>query len=112
MKTSEKVLLTGSYVATTNSEAVWLEQLYGFSVQFSYGGTLPVGSVVVQGTNDDIDSPTVTPVWSDEIGGFAIAAAGSQMLNFDHRYYKYFRVRLVVTSGTITMRAKFVAKGP
>lgn len=85
--------------------------MYGFAIQFVYGGTAPVGTFTVQGTNDDANNPNITPTWDDETQTVAVAGSGSTTLNFDHRYYRFVRVKLARTSGTITATVKFVSKG-
>lgn len=112
MKVSNEIILSGTFTTNQTSSPVNVDQLYGFCVQSNYSGTAPVGVLTIQATNDQADDPKVTPVWSDETTTVAIAGAGNTMLNLDHRYYKFFRVRLVVTSGTIIISVKFNAKGP
>lgn len=112
MKLDNKVILNGSFTADQTSSVMDIRQMYGFAVQFEYGGTAPVGTLIVQGTNDDVGDPTVTPTWSDETTTVSISGSGNTLLNFNNRFYQYARVFLDWTSGTITCRAKFIAKGP
>jgi hypothetical protein len=112
MKLDNKVILNGSFVANVDSSIMDIRQMYGFAIQFEYGGTAPVATLVVQGTNDNIEDPTVTPTWSDEITTVSVTGTGNIMLNFNNRFYQYSRVHLAYTSGTVTCRAKFIAKGP
>lgn len=111
MNCVHEVVLNGSFTTNQLSPAVYLDYMFGFSVQLVYGGTAPVGVVTIQGTNDDIKSTTVTPVWSDETTTVAISGAGDTVLNFGNRCYRWVRVKLTRTSGTITLRATVMAKG-
>lgn len=112
MKISTDVMLSGTFTTDQTSLPFTLEGLYGFAIQASFGGTAPVGILKVQGTCNDPADPSVTPVWDDETQTAPIAAAGTAMLNFDHRYYRFFRVVLTVTSGTIAIVVRFAGKGP
>lgn len=112
MKLCFEPIMSGSFVADAFSKVMDIQFMYGFSIQFAYGGTAPVGTFTVQGTNDSALDPTVTsPTWSDEATTVAVAGTGNTVLNFDHRYYRYVRVKLTRTSGTITANLKFASKG-
>lgn len=112
MIVADKVIMSGAFTTNQVSQAVPIDQMFGFCIQIAYGGTAPVGVLTVQGTNDDAQNVLVTPVWSDEASPVAIAGSGNVLLNFDHRYYRFFRLALTVTSGTITIVARFNDKGP
>lgn len=111
MNVVHEVVLNGSFVVDQTSPAVYIDYMFGFALQFEYGGTAPVGVITVQGTNDDIKSTTATPVWSDESVTVAIAGSGDTILNFANRFYRFVRVKLTRTSGTITLKATVMAKG-
>lgn len=111
MNCVHEVVLEGSFTSNQVSVPVYIDYMSGFSVQFSYGGTAPVGVLTVQGTNDDPKSTTVTPVWYDETTTVSIGGTGDTMLNFGSRFYRFVRVKLTRTSGTITVKATIMAKG-
>lgn len=111
MNCVHEVVINGSFTTNQTSNAVYIDYMFGFSVHLEYGGTAPVGTVTVQGTNDDPRSTTATPVWSDEPTSVAISAAGDTLLNFSNRFYRFVRVKLVRTSGTIALKATVMAKG-
>lgn len=111
MRTADKVILSGTFTTDQFSRAIPIDQMFGYSVQAKYSGTAPVGVLTVQGTNDDALNALVTPTWSDEQSPIAIAAAGDTMINFQGRFYRFFRVKLTVTSGTIVITVRFHDKG-
>ena len=111
MRTADKLIMSGSFTSNQVSQAVPIDQMFGYCVQVNYGGTLPVGTLTVQGTNDDAGDALVTPVWSDEPSPIVIGGSGNTLLNFSNRFYRYFRLSLVRTSGTITIAARFHDKG-
>lgn len=111
MRTADKLILSGSFTTDQTSQSVPIDQMFGYAIQAKYSGTAPVGVLTIQGTNDDASNPLVTPTWSDEQPPIAITAAGDTMINFQGRFYRFFRVKLTVTSGTIVISVRFNDKG-
>lgn len=92
--------------ANANGESQQLEYMTGFSFHCIWTATTVSATVTVQCSNDGTN-------WEDVAGTTEnITADGSVMYNVSDVYYKYVRLQITYSSGTITtFVAKFYAKG-
>ena len=104
--------------ATVASNPQLIDQIYGFAVEVTATGGTAAGSVQVQGSLTDVDVYAANAgnisTWSNISSAITISAAGSQIVNFDAQYYKWFRVRFTNSTGAVTdlLTVKYGAKGP
>lgn len=97
--------------ASQTSSAISIKDSLGYAAQFVWSaGTLPIGTFIVEGTNDNVEAPmsnpTYTPVSSSAVSG----SSGDFMLNVERAMYSYVRVRYARTSGTATLTVKVSVK--
>lgn len=112
-------VFTGSGATSFQTQAIDLDQKFGYSIQAAITGTI-TGTMNLQGSDDfgtiqpggpDNGAPGVTN-WSDITGSStSIAGAGSAIWNAEGVFYKWVRVNYVATSGTGTITIRINTKG-
>ena len=109
-------ILWDGYVASGNktTAAMSLKHLEGFSVQATFTGTTPTGSLALQVSNDSAEyaAPTHWSTFAPTGFPVTVSAATTYVGNVTGCYYRW--VRLVYTnSGTdYTMQLVVNGKGP
>jgi len=107
----KKILDVGDMAASINSDAVLIDQIYGYAVQCVFTGS-PVGTLKIQTSCDILQGTEVVSTWTDLAGAtFAVSAAGNASFNYDAQYYQYFRVVYTRTSGTGALSITYNGKG-
>jgi hypothetical protein len=107
---NDKIVDAGSMGADITSDAVLIDQLYGFSLQSIYTGS-PVGDLIFQVSNDDVTIPSQVVNWNNLASAVAIAAVGTNLQNFIGTNYKWLRVFFDRTSGTGSLTVTLCGKG-
>lgn len=114
MKNASDVLLDrASMAADATSDAVLIDQIYGYTCQCIYTGS-PVGNLKIQATNELPNDHTEVPTtWNDlSTLTVAISASGSTMVSpVQGQFYKYFRVKYERTSGSGNLTVRYFGKG-
>jgi len=104
---NDTILDLSAVVASVNSEAVHLDFLYGFSVQLAFTSTTASAVIRLQCSNDEA-------TWINIAGTDQTVNNNNDtvMLNVADAFYKFMRVQVVYTSGSITtINAIINAKG-
>ena len=112
---------------TIVSNAISLKHVYGFSVSCSWPTTgTPVGTFTLECCND-IESPTdqypyaqttltnwVTIASSSQLSSAGVAITPSTLSsvvwNYSNTMYRFFRIKYIPSSGTITLTARVQIK--
>lgn len=105
--------------ATQLSRPFKLEQFDGFSATVVVsGGGSPVGTLVLEASNDDVHDPPSSDVDSSAMtfteiadSAEAVSADGSVTWNVSGAYYLWVRVRWTKTSGTGSLVLSINGKG-
>ena len=98
--------------ASIESEAVLLDQIYGYAMQCEFTGT-PSGTLKLQASCEIIRNGDTGPtIWTDVDGSStAISASGTVLYNADAQFYKYVRIVYSRLSGTGTLKVTYNSKG-
>lgn len=102
-----------SLASNQTSSATFVGYTDNHGIAISWTGTSPIGSLVVEVTNDVIDQPSITPSWIALDFGSAITisgASGNHLINVNQGPYHALRMRYVFTSGTGNLTAKLTSK--
>ena len=113
MKFIDKKILDNEDTATSpTSDAVLLDQIYGYAVQASLTGA-PSGSLKIQASCQIIQGTETVSEWADVTNGsMSISSSGSfPLLNFDGQHYKYIRVVYTNTGGSGDITVTYNGKG-
>lgn len=110
MSTSRQFELSASAGATFTTQAVKIEHTTRFSTIMAFtGGGTPVGTLVVQGSNnafdeDGTETELATATWADIAGSSqSVTNDGTFSYNASDAAYRAFRVKYTRTSGTATV---------
>jgi hypothetical protein len=112
MKFVNDKIVDGVSVATSfESEAVLLDQIYGYSMHAIFTGA-PNGSIKLQASNDETRESSSISNWIDVANSSqSVAASGQFFWNVDASFYKWVRVAYVAASGTGACTVNYAAKG-
>lgn len=85
------------------------------SYQVKWSGTAPVGEILVEVTNDDLDNPNNIPTaqWTELDFGTPVVIggnAGDHLLNINQNPGAYIRIRYEATSGIGSLTCTLVSK--
>lgn len=115
-----KVVSNGDMSANIVSDAMPLDQIYGFAVQAVYSGS-PVGSIKLQASCDPFPlksnvangGPYVVQNWDDIVdSSIALPVANNIVTwNVNLAFYRFVRVVYTFTSGTGTLNVNLSVKG-
>lgn len=99
--------------ATITSEIYEIKRGYGYSVQFAWSGTSPVGTIKLQASNDLVPRESEISNWTDITGSTVDVTGntGTGMLNVTSSMYSWVRAVYTKTSGTGTLNAVLQEKG-
>ena len=97
------VILNAISMTSTQSGTQDISNSLAFSVQTTWTGTSPVGTLVISGS---LDNQTWTPISSQAIN----ANSGNFLFNADHQAYIAVQVSYVYTSGTGTLTSRISSK--
>jgi hypothetical protein len=117
MRTSN-VLVADGYSLTAHflSNAISIKHLEGFSVQATFSGSTPTGSLSIEVSNDSAEGLGATPTnWTTFApSGFpiSVSSATTYIGNVSACYYKWVRIRYTRSGGSSTMTLRFNGKGP
>jgi len=110
---------TQSLAASANLAAVGIEFVAGYSVAASWTDTGSLaGTLTLQACNNPFtDNVNMTPdpnaLWVDITGSaIAVSGVGTQFWNVDAANYSAYRVKWTRTTGTGTLTAYNLIKGP
>ena len=108
---NEKIISAADMSSSFSSDAILLDQIYGYSFQAVFTGT-PNGVFKLQCSNDDVKSSSSVVGWSD-VGSSsqAISAAGDLFYNIDAAHYKWVRIVYTRSSGSGSCDVVYFAKG-
>ena len=88
------------------SDAVSLEFIILYSIQFSWTGTAPVGTITLEASNDGVAWTTITDS-ATAISG----ATGDGVIEYSLAGHKIVRAKYTRASGTGTLNATINLKG-
>lgn len=107
----DNIIVNGDMSANISSEAILLDQIYGFAMQAVYSGS-PVGTLKIQVSCDITNDRSNVVNWDDLAGSsVAISASGITTYNVDAQFYKWIRIVYVFTSGTGALNVAYNSKG-
>jgi len=117
---------SGDMSQTSIASDPWsMDQMKGFAVQPIWTGSSPVGTITIQGSNDDGGTsggnPPVITNWTTvsfkdntgaTVSSFSVSGnSGNTMIQDDAQYYRWARLVYTKGSGTGTLSARLEAKG-
>lgn len=108
-KLLEKVLTNAS--VTTSSVVIPADQTFAASVIAVVTGTTPVGTLVLEASNDIVATPAVPPTNFAVIGTVSISATGVVIIPKVDICYEWLRVTFTKTSGTVGVTALLKTSG-
>lgn len=86
-----------SVTASSNSEVVSLDFIYGFSAQIKWTSTTASATIKLQASNDNVSFVDIAGTTQTVNNN-----NGDLIVNLDNVFYKYFRAAITYTSGTVT----------
>jgi hypothetical protein len=112
MKFVNDVIVDAESVAITfESDAVLLDQIYGFSFHAIISGS-PNGSIKLQASNDPVRNGDDVANWIDVANSSqSVTVAGQFFWNVDASFYKWVRVVYTAVSGSGSCTVNYSAKG-
>jgi hypothetical protein len=100
------VIINGAMTATIHSISLDVKEAIRLSAQVSWVGAAPVGSILIEGSLDNVlfnTDPETIP--------FALSgASGSTLIKISNVSYPFVRLSYVFTSGTGTLNVSISAK--
>ena len=112
MRTATISIISGGDMsqASITSNTIDLDSIFGFAIQAVYTGTA-VGTLDVQGSCDDVASPSLVTNWTPVTSSASINAPGNTMVNLTNANYRWLRIVYTKTSGTGTLNVNMQEKG-
>lgn len=112
MKTvNDQVVTSQSLSANFASDAILVDQIYGFSMHLIYTGT-PSGILSIECSNDPVQRASDIANWTPISGAtVTISAAGDTLFNVDKVYFRWIRIKYTFSSSTGSLSANYFAKG-
>ena len=108
---TDKILDSQPMGSSFESEAIFLDQIYGFSFQAIYSGT-PNGTFVLQASNQDVSFGKAVTEWTDISGSsYAVTSSGSTIWNYNGAFFRWVRVKYIYNSGSGSCSVTFTSKG-
>lgn len=92
-----------SMSANINSNSFNVNAPNKFCIQYSWNGTTPVGSAVLQASNDNV-------IWTNVTSQMVSGNTGNGMFNVERPSYAWVRIQYIFTSGTGTFSANINAR--
>ena len=108
---NEKITSGQSLGANYSTQAILLDQIFGFSFQAILTG-FPDGVIKLQGSNDDVRDGSDVINWTDIGNSSSIITAASDVLwNVENCFYKWVRVTWEFSSGSGSLNVTYCGKG-
>jgi hypothetical protein len=108
---TEKIISSGDMSGNIESQAILLDQIYGFSAQAIYTGS-PDGVLSLLASNQDVKFGEPITEWTTITGSEEIVSApGDTMWNFNGAFYRWFKVSYSFNSGSGSLDVTFTSKG-
>lgn len=109
----DKIINAVSMAADIESEAVLLDQIFGYAAQCRWTGS-PSGTLKLQASCQIIHSGETITDW-DDVSGASVTvesvSTNGTLFNADAQFYKYFRVIFDRTGGTGSLTVTYNGKG-